>query len=47
MNDPSRQTEAAQPDRLAATAKPQTRFHHARFYITFRCNARCGYCNVW
>jgi MoaA/NifB/PqqE/SkfB family radical SAM enzyme len=19
----------------------------ARFYITFRCNSRCGYCNVW
>jgi MoaA/NifB/PqqE/SkfB family radical SAM enzyme len=47
MSDPSRQTEAAQPDRLAATATPQARFHHARFYITFRCNARCGYCNVW
>jgi MoaA/NifB/PqqE/SkfB family radical SAM enzyme len=25
----------------------RTRFRHARFYITFRCNARCGYCNVW
>lgn len=25
----------------------KTRFRHARFYITFRCNARCGYCNVW
>jgi MoaA/NifB/PqqE/SkfB family radical SAM enzyme len=24
-----------------------TRFRHARLYITFRCNARCGYCNVW
>lgn len=25
----------------------RTRLRHARFYITFRCNARCGYCNVW
>ncbi|TDC63295.1 radical SAM protein, partial [Streptomyces hainanensis] len=24
-----------------------TRFRHARLYVTFRCNARCGYCNVW
>lgn len=24
-----------------------TRFRHARFYLTFRCNSRCGYCNVW
>ena len=24
-----------------------TRFRHARLYNTFRCNARCGYCNVW
>ncbi|HET6209538.1 MAG TPA: radical SAM protein [Jatrophihabitans sp.] len=24
-----------------------SRFRHARLYITFRCNARCGYCNVW
>lgn len=30
---------------MAAIAR--TRFRHARFYITFRCNARCGYCNVW
>jgi MoaA/NifB/PqqE/SkfB family radical SAM enzyme len=26
---------------------PRTRFRLARLYITFRCNARCGYCNVW
>src|SRR5207247_8834811 len=25
----------------------RARFKHARFYITFRCNSRCGYCNVW
>ncbi|GGW63364.1 hypothetical protein GCM10010503_45540 [Streptomyces lucensis JCM 4490] len=24
-----------------------TRFRHARLYLTFRCNSRCGYCNVW
>ncbi|MFG3015832.1 radical SAM/SPASM domain-containing protein [Streptomyces cinerochromogenes] len=24
-----------------------TRFRHARMYLTFRCNSRCGYCNVW
>lgn len=33
-------------DRLAQRPIP-TRFRHARLYITFRCNARCGYCNVW
>ncbi|SDM18956.1 radical SAM protein [Allokutzneria albata] len=28
-------------------ATAPTRFRHGRLYITFRCNARCGYCNVW
>ncbi|MGW0769146.1 radical SAM protein [Streptomyces sp. NPDC002676] len=28
-------------------AKAPTRFRHARLYLTFRCNSRCGYCNVW
>ncbi|MDH6128387.1 radical SAM protein [Kitasatospora sp. GP82] len=29
------------------TAVPQSRLQSARFYITFRCNSLCGYCNVW
>jgi MoaA/NifB/PqqE/SkfB family radical SAM enzyme len=33
--------------RLVAGRRNATRFRHARLYITFRCNARCGYCNVW
>ncbi|WP_225834520.1 radical SAM protein [Streptomyces sp. NK08204] len=28
-------------------ATAPTRFRHARLYLTFRCNSRCGYCNVW
>ncbi|MFD5319524.1 radical SAM/SPASM domain-containing protein [Streptomyces sp. NPDC127098] len=28
-------------------APAASRFRHARLYLTFRCNARCGYCNVW
>ncbi|MFF8907971.1 radical SAM protein [Streptomyces olivaceoviridis] len=28
-------------------ATAPTRFRHARMYLTFRCNSRCGYCNVW
>ena len=35
-------------DRPVDDRRPNaTRFRHARLYITFRCNARCGYCNVW
>ncbi len=30
-----------------AAAAPQERLQSARFYITFRCNSLCGYCNVW
>ncbi|MFD6076538.1 radical SAM protein [Streptomyces hydrogenans] len=26
---------------------PAGSFESARFYITFRCNSLCGYCNVW
>ncbi|WP_030760634.1 radical SAM protein [Streptomyces griseus] len=26
---------------------PAGPFESARFYITFRCNSLCGYCNVW
>ena len=33
--------------RHAAGSRNATRFRHGRLYITFRCNARCGYCNVW
>ena len=33
--------------RLVVGSGNTTRFRHARLYITFRCNARCGYCNVW
>lgn len=22
-------------------------FYCARFYVTYRCNSRCSYCNVW
>lgn len=33
--------------RPVAGSRNATRFRHARLYITFRCNARCGYCNVW
>ena len=33
--------------RLVAGTGNATRVRHARLYITFRCNARCGYCNVW
>ncbi|GAB2919760.1 radical SAM protein [Streptomyces mayteni] len=32
---------------MATAATTTTRFRHARLYVTFRCNARCGYCNVW
>ncbi|MFF9087803.1 hypothetical protein ACF1BE_15530 [Streptomyces sp. NPDC014991] len=28
-------------------AAAPTRFRHARLYLTFRRNARCGYCDVW
>jgi molybdenum cofactor biosynthesis enzyme MoaA len=31
---------------LATTAPPGS-LQSARFYITFRCNSLCGYCNVW
>ncbi|WP_371483090.1 radical SAM/SPASM domain-containing protein [Kitasatospora sp. NBC_00315] len=30
-----------------ATAAPTGSLRSARFYITFRCNSLCGYCNVW
>ncbi|MEE1752159.1 radical SAM protein [Streptomyces sp. SP18CS02] len=29
------------------TTAPPGRLQSARFYITFRCNSLCGYCNVW
>ncbi|MET9346983.1 radical SAM protein [Streptomyces termitum] len=28
-------------------APPAGPFESARFYLTFRCNSLCGYCNVW
>ncbi|MEW1928127.1 radical SAM protein [Streptomyces sp. NPDC088360] len=30
-----------------ATTAPPSSLQSARFYITFRCNSLCGYCNVW
>lgn len=35
------------PHTGSAPAAPQGRLQSARFYITFRCNSLCGYCNVW
>lgn len=33
---------------LAIEPEPRaTDFRHGRLYLTFRCNSRCGYCNVW
>ncbi|MFF4579755.1 radical SAM protein [Streptomyces sp. NPDC001389] len=29
------------------TTTPRGTLQSARFYITFRCNSLCGYCNVW
>ncbi|MFF4927689.1 radical SAM protein [Streptomyces griseofuscus] len=31
----------------ASTTTDRGRLTSARFYITFRCNSLCGYCNVW
>jgi molybdenum cofactor biosynthesis enzyme MoaA len=31
----------------STTATAQGLLRSARFYITFRCNSLCGYCNVW
>ncbi|MFC4030777.1 radical SAM protein [Streptomyces polygonati] len=32
---------------LATITAPPGSLQSARFYITFRCNSLCGYCNVW
>ncbi|MGW0118019.1 radical SAM protein [Streptomyces sp. NPDC003327] len=32
---------------IPTAATVATSFESARFYITFRCNSLCGYCNVW
>ncbi|MFF4873623.1 radical SAM protein [Streptomyces sp. NPDC000961] len=32
---------------IPTAATVASSFESARFYITFRCNSLCGYCNVW